>query len=368
MSKREKTKHKGIYKRGDIYYITYYVGRVKKEKKVGPRLSDALKEKADREEKAKRGKYAVIDKQERMTFEDLFKLYEEKGDSKEYILWAKETYLDFFKDRKLSQISRSDLFEFRDKIKGTPKRNGIKKVFVKSGAEVTDSTVNRIMAGLRRLFNFAENQEVIETSPFPRSPKSGLFFPEKKGLRNFFAQAQVVQIVQESPDWLKPIVLTGYYTGMRLGEILTLRWEHVNFALGIINLPNSKTLKDRTGLGQRVVVHPELVETLQKLHEKHQNEEWVFTNGEGLPYQQHHIYKPFKKVLKKLGIPVGKFSFKELRHTTGSIMNIKGVDPMAIKDQLRHTEFKTTQDFYIGSDIEYQREQIGKITLPPAEA
>ena len=36
---------------------------------------------------------------------------------------------------------------------------------------------------------------------------------------------------------------------------------------------------------------------------------------------------------------------------------------MAIKDQLRHTTVKTTEDFYIGSDIEYQREQIEKLVL-----
>ncbi len=51
-------------------------------------------------------------------------------------------------------------------------------------------------------------------------------------------------------------------------------------------------------------------------------------------------------------------------------MNIKGADPMAIKDQLRHTDFKTTQDFCIGPDIEYQREQVEKLALqkPKAEA
>ena len=49
---------------------------------------------------------------------------------------------------------------------------------------------------------------------------------------------------------------------------------------------------------------------------------------------------------------------------------IKGADPLAVKDQLRHTDFKTTQDFYIGSDIEYQREQMEKLALekPKAEA
>ena len=363
MSKREKTKHKGIYKRGDIYYITYYVGPVKKEKMIGPRLADALREKLEREGKAKHGKYAVIERQETMTFDDLFKLYEKKGDKKNYILQPKQTYLDFFRGWKLSQITRSDLFAFRDKVKATPKRNF--KV-VLEGEQVTDAHVNRIMAGLRRLFNFAENQEVIETSPFPKSPKSGLFFSEKRGLRNFFTQEEVVKICDASPEFLRPIVIVAYYTGMRLGEILKLRWEYVNFALGVINLPKSKTLKDETGLGQIVVMHPELVKTLEKLPKR--SDEWVFTTPEGLPYRSWHIYKPFKKTLAKLGIPTDQFSFKELRHTTASIMNIKGSDPMAIKDQLRHTDFKTTQNFYIGTDVKYQREQLQKITLPPAEA
>ena len=50
--KREKTKHKGIYKVGNDYYVTYYDGTtktfrsgvsyfVKHEKRVGSRLSDA---------------------------------------------------------------------------------------------------------------------------------------------------------------------------------------------------------------------------------------------------------------------------------------------------------------------------------------
>ena len=47
--KREKTKHKGVYKVGDTYYVTYYVGAKKFEKAVGPRLSIALKEKMERE-------------------------------------------------------------------------------------------------------------------------------------------------------------------------------------------------------------------------------------------------------------------------------------------------------------------------------
>jgi integrase len=266
------------------------VGGKKKEKKVGPCLKDALEEKLDRERKIRRGKYAVIEKQEKLTFRELFELYEEKGDEKKYILKFKQAYLDYFGGWKLAQITREDIFAFRDKVKATPKQRG--------GQPVTDSSVNRAMAALRRLFNFAVNRQIMEDTPFPKNPKSGLFYSEKKGFRRFFTQDQVVQIVNASPKWLKPIVLTAYYTGMRVGEILKLRWEHVNLENGVINLPSSKTLKDPSGLGQRIVMQRALISIFKDFA---RDSEWVFSKQDGLPYQHWNVIKPFKAVLKSVG-------------------------------------------------------------------
>jgi integrase len=267
--------------------------------------------------------------------------------------------VDYFGGWKLAQITRKDLFAFRDEVKQTPKQSG--------GGEVTNAHVNRILAGLRRLFSFAVNRELMEASPFPTNPKSGLFYPEKKGFRRFYSQEQIIKIVAAADEWFKPIILTAYYTGMRIGEIRKLRWEHISLDIGMINLPNSKTLRDPSGLGQRIVMQKELIEIFRNLPER---SEWVFSKSDGIPYSHAQLFKPFKKILRSLGIDTDRYSLKELRHTTGSIMNLRGADPMAIKDQLRHTDFKTTQDFYIGSDIEYQREQVEKLALerPKAEA
>jgi integrase len=73
----------------------------------------------------------------------------------------------------------------------------------------------------------------MEESPFPKVPKSGLFYPEKKGLRFFFREEQMVKIVQASPDWLRPIILANYYTGLRQGELLNLRRKWVDLKEGI---------------------------------------------------------------------------------------------------------------------------------------
>jgi integrase len=350
--KREKTKHRGIYKVGGTYYITYYVGAKKYEKAVGPNLSIALREKLERENKVRRGNYEVIERQEKTTFDELAELYKKEGDGKKYILQFIPTYLKFFGGRKLSQITRKDLFAFRDTLKATPKQRG--------GGEITNSTVNRALAGLRRLFNFAVAREYMEDSPFPKTSKSGLFYPEKKGLRNFFTEEQMEKIVEASPEWLRPMILTAYYTGLRQGELLRLRWEWVDFKDGVIYLPSTKTLKDPSGRGQRVVMQKELIDLFKRLPN---HSEWVFCRADGNPYTRDHIYEPFKKVLRSLGIDVEKYSWKEIRHTTASLMHRKGVPTLAIKEQLRHSNIRTTVDFYIGSDISYQREQIEKLTF-----
>ncbi len=233
---REKTKYKGIYKVGDTYYVTYYVGSKKYEKAVGSKLSNALKEKMDRERKGRRGTYEVLERQEKTSFKQLVDLYEKEGDRKKYILQFVSAYLAYFGEKKLSQITKRDLFKFRDSLKSTPKQRG--------GAEVTDSNVNRALAGLRRLFNFAVSREYLEENPFPKTSKSGLFYPEKKGLRNFFTEEQMEKIIEASPEWLKPMILTAYYTGLREGELLGLRWEWVDLKEGVIYLPSTKTLKD----------------------------------------------------------------------------------------------------------------------------
>ena len=350
--KREKTKHKGIYKVGDTYYVTYYVGSKKYEKAMGSKLSIALKEKTEREQKAKRGNYDVIERQEKTSFKQLVELYRKEGDGKKYILQFVSAYLAQFGEKKLSQITKKDLFKFRDSLKTTPKQRG--------GEEVTDSNVNRALAGLRRLFNFAVSREYMEENPFPKTPKSGLFYSEQKGLRNFFTEAQMEKIIEASPVWLKPMILTAYYTGLREGELLGLRWEWIDLKDGIIYLPSTKTLKDHTSRGQRVVMQKELIDLFGALPK---GSEWVFYREDGTPYIRDHIYGLFKRILRSLGIDTKKYSWKELRHTTASQMHLKGVEVTAIKDQLRHSSSKTTENFYIGSDVNYQREMIEKLIL-----
>src|SRR5512139_1071149 len=346
-----KTKYPGIYQIGTNYYVDFYGSGRRHRKVVGPNLLLALEEKTRLKRKDKKGKYQIVERMERTTFRQLLELYKKEGEAKDYILQFEQVYLKHFGDRRLSTITRSDLFSFKDKVKATPKQYG--------GKDVTDATVNRALAGLRRLFNFAVFRQYLEENPFPKAPKSGLFYSEKKGLRLFFTEDQVEKILETSPSWLRPMVLASYYTGMREGELLGLRREWVDLKTGIIYLPSSKTLKDPTGRGQMIVMPKALIDLIKSLPKKFK---YVFCQPNGEPYRQWHVYKAFKKVLKAVGIDSRRYSWKELRHSTASQMHLKGVEVTAIKDQLRHSSSKTTENFYIGSDVSYQREQIEKLS------
>jgi integrase len=349
--KVEKTKHPGIYKIGENYYIDFYGNGKRHRKVVGPNLDMAAEEKARMKRKNKAGKYHIVERMQKTTFDELLALYTKEEDAKDYVLQFESTYLSYFGGQKLASITQDDLFAFRNKVKATPRQFG--------GTQVTDSTVNRSLAGLRRVFNFAVLRQYMEESPFPKVPKSGLFYSEKKGLRLFFKEEQMVKIVQASPDWLRPIILANYLTGLRQGELLNLKRKWVDLKEGIIYLPSTKTLKDPTGMGQKIAMQKELVDLFESLPKR---SEYVFSQPDGKPFRQWHVYKAFKRVLKAVGIDPKQFSWKELRHTTGSLMHLKGVPVLAIKDQLRHTTSRTTENFYIGSDLDYQRQQIEKLT------
>jgi len=345
-----KTKYPGIYQIGENYYIDFYANGKRHRKMVGPNLDRALEEKTKVRKKVKRGRYYIVEREEKTTFDQLFELYKKEGDGKSYILQFEKAYLDYFKGCKLSDISRSLLFAFRDKVKATPKQNGRK--------QVTDTTVNRALAGLRRLFHFAMAKEYMEESPFPKDPKSGLFYSEKgnRGKKRYYTEKEVRKIIEASPGWLRPIIITAYLTGMRAGEILTLKWKDVNLENGEILLQETKA-----GEPQVVKMQDDLVEIFENLT-RHPQSELVFCQADGNPLEDWHYYKPFKKALETIGKNEKGWNFHTLRHTTGTHLHMKGASPIAIKDQLRHSDIRVTTNFYVGCDSEYQKEQIEKLS------
>ena len=76
---------------------------------------------------------------------------------------------------------------------------------------------------------------------------------EKAGERQVYISFDhFCQIVEKLPTWLRPIVLTVYYTGMRHGEILALTRKHLKLSRRMILLGPDDV---KEGQWKRVPIH-----------------------------------------------------------------------------------------------------------------
>jgi len=98
----------------------------------------------------------------------------------------------------------------------------------------------------------------------------------------FLEQRAHDALMAHLPDHLKPIVTMGYLTAWRLGELRSLKWDHIDLREGIITLPVgfAKNKKGRT-----IPASSRLLQMLKKLRVSHGRKAlelgYVFLNKEG---------------------------------------------------------------------------------------
>jgi integrase len=116
---------------------------------------------------------------------------------------------DFFAGRRVATITTHLLRTFIRKRKAR-------------GA-VTNSTLNRNLALLRRMTNLAREQGKIQVLlPFPVLPK-------ERRRKQLLSPEDFEKLREELPKRLHPIVTFLYLTGCRLGEARELQCSHVDF-------------------------------------------------------------------------------------------------------------------------------------------
>ena len=145
-------------------------------------------------------------------------------------------------------------------------------------AEDKPSTVNRRVSCLKAMFKKACDWDWVgeDILKMVRTVKQ---LKEPPGRLRYLSLEEIELLIESCPSHLKPIVIAAVNTGMRLGEILGLKWEQIDLRNGFI-------LLDRTKNGGRreLPLKATLRETLEAM--PHSIESlYVFVNKDGNPYQ-----------------------------------------------------------------------------------
>ncbi len=224
-----------------------------------------------------------------------------------------------FGNKRLSDISTKDLEDFK----------------LMRLNEVSPATVNRSLSVLRHLFNLAKRWKKF----YGDNPVSIVgMLEEHNQVERILSVEEQSRLLDSSIGYLRPIITTALNTGMRRGEILTLKWSDVDLDMNMItiNQTNTKSKKQR-----KIPVSSRMRSLLLELKLQSGIQEYVFTDIQGRAIRT--IRSAFQTACRKAGLD--GLRFHDLRHTAATRMVESGANIVAISKILGHSDIKTTMRY-----------------------
>jgi integrase len=339
---------RGIFIRDGAYWLHYYVNGQRKRERIGPNLR--LAETALQKRKAAIAEGKFLDRQRPITttFDELADAYlawirpneatgipARKRSWRSHDLYAIGQLRTYFGGRRLTAITPALVGQYRDWRRSTISRRK---------RPVSVATVNRELACLKRMFNVACKGLIVLKGWVPAlNPIATVSLEREHNERDRVLSAEeFVLLYQAAEDWLKPMLLIAYYTGMRKGEIRTLRWDQLDLKTGMLRLKSGDT---KTGEG-RVVPLNQTLTTLLKSATRYLNCPWVFVNPAYMDawqdnpervdprYHPTSITHAFMRACQKAD--VRNAAFHDLRHTFATNARRAGIDYFRIMAMTGH--------------------------------
>ena len=303
-----------LFKKGDAWYIDYYVDGKRRREAIGPNRKMAEKALAKRRVQVAENEFLDIVRKPKTTFDELAKIYIDYAKTNK-LSWTRDEYSikrlsQNFAGKRLEQISPFLIEKYKNaRVK-----------------EVSVATLNRELACLKHMFSKAIEWKLYTSNPV----KSVKLFKEHNQRLRYLTVGEVHRLIGELPVHLKPVVQCALHTGMRRGEILGLKWDDIDLKQRLIFVRNSKN-----GEGREI---PVAVELLRELRPLRKTGEYVFSFDGHSRIQS--IRTGFENATKRAGI--SDFTFHDLRHTFASHLVMSGVDLLTVKELLGHKSINMT--------------------------
>ncbi|MCF8432717.1 MAG: site-specific integrase, partial [Melioribacteraceae bacterium] len=134
----------------------------------------------------------------------------------------------------------------------------------------------------------------------------------------------------------------AFYTGMRLGEIVNMRRNWINFEENTITIISDYGFSSKSKKERKIPIHNNILEILVSNTNNIQMKDFVFRKGLKNGYKKDNVSKKFKKIVRSCGLN-DKIHFHSLRHSFASILVQKGISLYVVKELLGHENLSTTQ-------------------------
>ena len=296
---------------------------------------------------------------------------------KRYCRMLETRLLPYFGHFYINKIKPTDIMKFYDLLEKDTQlvrkkgNNGSKTKKPLSGKTILEH--HRL---LRAMLHKAVYWQLIVANPAERVQPPKARKPKRRSYDD--EQTKILlenlELLSSEDTKYKVAIILTVFTGVRLGELMGLEWQDVDFRNGIISINRSSqylsdmgvfTKVPKTESSIREIAIPEFIISLleeYKLWYEEQkslygelwtNSDRLFVQADGKPMHPSSISKWFVKYVGTIGLPV--INFHGLRHTNASLLVAQNVDIAVVSARLGHAQISTTLDFYVHPLLSHNR-------------
>lgn len=254
--------------------------------------------------------------------------------------------------------------------------NELKKESPLSGKAMSPKSIRNIHMNLNAALKKAVMLEIIKKNPAE--------YIELERCKQY--QAKVYDSVElrklceavKGAD-LETGIMILIWLGLRRGELMGLKWEHIDFNNSTVNISSNVvqvnttaiTKEPKTESSKRKIDAPAmLMELLRrektdylkrklKYGAAFRDTSLVICQPDGKPYKPASFTNKFKRFLEKGGLK--HIRLHDLRHTNATMMLKLGISPKVAQKRLGHSNYSTTMDIYSHVLEEVERDAVEKL-------
>lgn len=204
------------------------------------------------------------------------------------------------------------------------------------------TVLHGIFKRAKRVWGLKENPASADLVERPRVAYTGEFDTLDRD------EIELLAVAADNPQDVA-LFKTAAFTGLRQGELLALRWEHVDFVGGLIHVRRNFTGgREKVPKGKRVRSVPMMADVLDVLAELKEREHFtggadlVFCSEVGDHLDHFALRKRYYAALEHAGLR--RVRFHDLRHAFGTAAITK-LDPYAVQSYMGHQHYSTTQRY-----------------------
>ena len=251
---------------------------------------------------------------------------------------------------------------------------------------VTPTTIRQINTNLKTCLNEAERQGYIQKNwcKLVTLPKK----EDNKEVKVLTKQEQEKFLEAIKGHELELLYIVALGTGLRIGEILGLKWSDIDFKNNELHVNRSlqkaaiyeddkivryevqettpktknslRTIPVPQNIIKKLIAHKkEQNELILLLQEEYDNKKYVFCNKLGKPIEDKRPGRNLKTILTSISIEPIKFH--ALRHTYATRLFEAGIPPKTVQHLMGHSDIETTMNIYTHVMKEQKLEAIEKI-------